>query len=129
MQVEDLGDAVKAIKHGFQKNEIERNAYRIAQESDKGERVFVGVNRLQLDEEEPSEPLRVDPAIEQQQAERLAKLRAWRCDERLDTALMAMRKAAEGEDNVLNEGGPRRRRDRRRGPQRAARDMGHLQPP
>ncbi|CAM5577636.1 methylmalonyl-CoA mutase OS=Streptomyces tendae OX=1932 GN=GUR47_16435 PE=4 SV=1 [Streptomyces tendae] len=55
-KVEDLGGAVNAIEHGFQKNEIERSAYRIAQETDAGERVVVGVNRFQLDEEEPSNP-------------------------------------------------------------------------
>ncbi|MFI1231402.1 methylmalonyl-CoA mutase family protein, partial [Streptomyces althioticus] len=100
-KVEDLGGAVNAIERGFQKNEIERSAYRIAQETDSGERVVVGVNRFQLDEEEPYEPLRVDPAIEAQQAERLAKLRAERDQEAVDTALAALKKAAEGEDNVL----------------------------
>lgn len=62
-RVEELGGAVSAIEHGFQKGEIERSAYRIAQETDSGERVVVGVNRFQLDAEEPYEPLRVDPAI------------------------------------------------------------------
>ncbi|MEU3161362.1 methylmalonyl-CoA mutase family protein, partial [Streptomyces griseoincarnatus] len=100
-KVEDLGGAVNAIERGFQKNEIERSAYRIAQETDSGERVVVGVNRFQLDEEEPYEPLRVDPAIEAQQAERLTRLRAERDQEAVDTALAALRKAAEGEDNVL----------------------------
>ncbi|MFD7702485.1 methylmalonyl-CoA mutase [Streptomyces caelestis] len=100
-KVEDLGGAVNAIEHGFQKNEIERSAYRIAQETDSGERVVVGVNRFQLDEEEPYEPLRVDPAIEAQQAERLAKLRAERDRQAVDSALAALKKAAEGEDNVL----------------------------
>ncbi|KOT36283.1 methylmalonyl-CoA mutase [Streptomyces caelestis] len=100
-KVEDLGGAVNAIEHGFQKNEIERSAYRIAQETDSGERVVVGVNRFQLDEEEPYEPLRVDPAIEAQQAERLARLRAERDQRAVDSALAALRKAAEGEDNVL----------------------------
>jgi methylmalonyl-CoA mutase N-terminal domain/subunit len=100
-KVEDLGGAVSAIEHGFQKNEIERSAYRIAQETDSGERVVVGVNRYQLDEEEPYEPLRVDPAIEAQQAERLARLRAERDQQAVDTALTALKKAAEGEDNVL----------------------------
>ncbi|MFC7904887.1 methylmalonyl-CoA mutase family protein, partial [Streptomyces griseoincarnatus] len=100
-KTEQLGGAVRAIERGFQKNEIERSAYRIAQETDSGERVVVGVNRFQLDEEEPYEPLRVDPAIEAQQAERLAKLRAERDQEAVDTALAALRKAAEGEDNVL----------------------------
>ncbi|WP_190195472.1 acyl-CoA mutase large subunit family protein, partial [Streptomyces minutiscleroticus] len=100
-RVEELGGAVAAIEHGFQKAEIERNAYRIAQETDAGERVVVGVNRFQLDEEEPYEPLRVDPAIEAQQAERLARLRAERDQQAVDTALAALKKAAAGEDNVL----------------------------
>ncbi|MFE1016134.1 methylmalonyl-CoA mutase [Streptomyces sp. NPDC058794] len=100
-KVEDLGGAVNAIEHGFQKSEIERSAYRIAQETDSGERVVVGVNRFQLDEEEPYEPLRVDPAIEAQQAQRLARLRAERDQQAVDTALAALKKAAEGEDNVL----------------------------
>ncbi|MBW8701338.1 Methylmalonyl-CoA mutase [Streptomyces sp. MBT84] len=100
-KVQDLGGAVSAIEHGFQKNEIERSAYRIAQETDAGERVVVGVNRFQLDEEEPYEPLRVDPAIEAQQAERLARLRAERDQPAVDTALADLKKAAEGTDNVL----------------------------
>jgi methylmalonyl-CoA mutase N-terminal domain/subunit len=100
-KVEDLGGAVNAIEHGFQKNEIERSAYRIALETDSAERVVVGVNRFKLDEEEPYEPLRVDPAIEAQQADRLAALRAARDQAAVDNALAALRKAAEGTDNVL----------------------------
>jgi methylmalonyl-CoA mutase N-terminal domain/subunit len=100
-KVEELGGAVEAIERGFQKNEIERNAYRIAQQTDSGERVVVGVNRFRLDEEEPYEPLRVDPAIEARQAQRLATLRAERDQPAVDTALAAMKKAAEGDDNVL----------------------------
>lgn len=100
-RVEDLGGAVAAIEHGFQKSEIERVAYRIAQETDAGERVVVGVNRFQLDTEEPYEPLRVDPAIEAQQTQRLAKLRAGRDQQAVDTALAALKQAAEGTANVL----------------------------
>ncbi|MEU6116118.1 methylmalonyl-CoA mutase family protein [Streptomyces sp. NPDC047117] len=100
-RVEDLGGAVAAIENGFQKNEIERSAYRIAQETDSGERVVVGVNRYQLDEEELYEPHRVDPAIEAQQAERLKKLRDERDQAAVDAALEDLKKAAEGTDNVL----------------------------
>jgi methylmalonyl-CoA mutase N-terminal domain/subunit len=100
-KVEELGGAVEAIERGFQKNEIERSAYRIAQQTDSGERVVVGVNRFQLDEEEPYEPLSVDPAIEARQAERLAKLRAERDQPAVDAALDALKTAAEGADNVL----------------------------
>ncbi|MFE5966462.1 methylmalonyl-CoA mutase family protein, partial [Streptomyces sp. NPDC056463] len=100
-RVEDLGGAVSAIERGFQKGEIERSAYRIAQETDSGERVVVGVNRFAVEVEEPYEPLRVDPVIEAQQAERLAGLRAERDQAAVDAALAELRKAAEGTDNVL----------------------------
>ena len=101
LKVEDMGGAVNAIERGFQKNEIERSAYRVALETDSAERVVVGVNRFRLDEEEPYEPLRVDPAIEAQQAARLAKLRAERDQGAVDEALGRLKKAAEGTDNVL----------------------------
>ena len=99
--VEDKGGAVKAIEEGFQKNEIEKSAYDVALQIDHGERVVVGVNRYQLDEEEPYEPLRVDPAIEAEQCERLAQLRKNRDQGVVDAALEKMQKAAQGSDNVL----------------------------
>ncbi|AKG44836.1 acyl-CoA mutase large subunit family protein [Streptomyces xiamenensis] len=94
-RIEERGGAVAAIEQGFQKTEIERSAYRVALETDAGERVVVGVNRFQLAEEEPYEPLRVDPAIEAQQAARLAALRAERDQPAVDGALAALRAAAE----------------------------------
>lgn len=100
-KVEELGGAVNAIEHGFQKGEIERSAYRIALEQDSGERVVVGMNRFKLDEEDPYDPLRVDPAIEAQQAARLATLRATRDQAAVDAALAALQKAAQGTENVL----------------------------
>jgi methylmalonyl-CoA mutase N-terminal domain/subunit len=100
-QVEERGGAVAAIEQGFQKSEIERSAYRIAQQIDAGERTVVGVNRFTVAEEEPYEPLRVDPAIEAEQAARLAALRAERDNEAVAKHLAALREAAAGTDNVL----------------------------
>jgi methylmalonyl-CoA mutase N-terminal domain/subunit len=100
-RVEDLGGAVAAIEQGFQKAEIERSAYQITQQIDGGERVVVGVNRFTLDEEEPYEPLRVDPTIGEQQAQRLAKLRAERSADDVARALDEVKRAASGGDNVL----------------------------
>ena len=100
-RVEEMGGAVAAIENGWQKSEIERTAYRIQQETDSGRRTVVGVNRFQLDAEEPYEPLRVDPAIEARQAERLAALRSARDGAAVGRALGALRRAAEGTQNVL----------------------------
>ncbi|MFJ1566865.1 methylmalonyl-CoA mutase [Streptomyces erythrochromogenes] len=100
-RVEEQGGAVAAIEAGFQKAEIERNAYRIARETDSGERVVVGVNRFALEREEPYEPLRVDPAIEERQCAALARLRAERDGAAVTAALGALREAAAGTANVL----------------------------
>jgi methylmalonyl-CoA mutase N-terminal domain/subunit len=100
-RVFEHGSAVDAIEAGFQKREIEASAYRVAGEIDSGERVVVGVNRFSLREEEPYEPLRVDPAIEATQAARLAALREARDDAAVAAALADLRSVAEGTDNVL----------------------------
>jgi methylmalonyl-CoA mutase N-terminal domain/subunit len=101
-QIEDMGGAVAAIERGFQKGEIERSAYAVQLQIDSGERVVVGVNRFTVDEEEHYDPLRVDPAIGDEQCARLAALRADRDQAAVDTALEAVKAAARGTDNVLH---------------------------
>jgi methylmalonyl-CoA mutase N-terminal domain/subunit len=71
-KLEDMGGAVAGIEAGFQKSEIEKSAYRIANEIDSGERTVVGVNKFTISSEEHYEPLRVDPTIEAEQREKLA---------------------------------------------------------
>ncbi|HEV7707129.1 MAG TPA: methylmalonyl-CoA mutase family protein, partial [Asanoa sp.] len=100
-RVASYGSAVDAIEAGFQKNEIETSAYRVAQEIDSGSRVVVGLNRFAIAEEEPYEPLRVDPAIEAAQAKRLGAIRAARDEAAVNRALAALKSAAAGTDNVL----------------------------
>ena len=100
-QVEEAGGAVAAIERGFQKAEIERSAYHVARQVESGERVVVGVNKFQADEEEPQRPLRVDLAIEQEQAELLAGLRSSRNGAEHKRRLDDLRRAAEGTQNVL----------------------------
>ncbi|MCX5376362.1 methylmalonyl-CoA mutase [Streptomyces sp. NBC_00091] len=101
-RIEELGGAVAAIEAGYQKEEIEANAYRIAREQEAGERIVVGVNRFALEREEPYEPLRVDPAIEARQCAALERLRAGRDGHAVAGALAELRETAAGtEDNVL----------------------------
>ena len=59
------------------------------------------MNRFTLDEEEPYEPLRVDPAIESEQRQRLERVRAERDQAEVDRTLAAVRAAAAGSDNLL----------------------------
>ncbi len=100
-QVEERGGAVAGIEQGFQKNEIERSAYTVAQEIDDGERVVIGVNRFTVDADEHYDPLRVDPALEVEQREALAALRSKRDNAAVDAALDKLKAAASGSDNAL----------------------------
>jgi methylmalonyl-CoA mutase N-terminal domain/subunit len=101
-KVADLGGAVAAIEQGFQKAEIERSAYQIAREIDSGERKVVGVNSFVTPDAERFEPLRVDPRIEQEQADRLAELRGRRDGAAVTRTLDAVKRTAAGSgENLL----------------------------
>ena len=99
--ISEMGGAVAAIERGFQKGEIERSAYQVARQIDTGERVVVGVNKF-LSEAEPGyQPLRLDPAIEEEQAKRLAQLRAGRDGDEWRRRIDELKRAAAGQENVL----------------------------
>jgi methylmalonyl-CoA mutase N-terminal domain/subunit len=100
-RVAEMGGAVAAIEQGYQKREIEQAAYQTAQEIDAGERVVVGVNKFVTPLDERYEPLRVDPAIGEEQAKRLTTLRADRTVGEVERCLDEVRRAAAGTDNVL----------------------------
>ncbi len=93
----------KAIKSGIPKMRIEDAAARTQAKIDSGAQTIVGINKYQLDKEEPLEILEVDnPAVREAQLKRLAQLKASRNEEECRKALDAITKAAEtGEGNLL----------------------------
>jgi methylmalonyl-CoA mutase, N-terminal domain len=99
--IDEMGGAVAAIERGFQKGEIELAAYRVTRQIDAGERVVVGVNKFISEAEASYQPLRVDPAIEEDQAKRLARLRAARDSDEWRRRIEELKRAAGGPDNVL----------------------------
>jgi methylmalonyl-CoA mutase N-terminal domain/subunit len=100
-RIDEMGGALAAIEQGFQKSEIERSAYEVAKQTDEGTRVVIGVNKFTVDDEEPYELLRVDPRIEQAQADRLARLREDRDQRAVTKHLDTVKTVAEGPGNVL----------------------------
>src|SRR5438067_1930165 len=99
--VDELGGAVAAIERGFVQDEIEQAAFRWQREVEAGDRVIVGVNRFTEGEEETIELYRLDPAAEQRQLERTARVRAERNADDAEQALAAVRDAARGDSNLL----------------------------
>ncbi len=90
-----------AIEKGFFQREIAASAYRYQREIDAGDRVIVGVNEYVSEEPEVIEYLRLDREAERRQRERLERLRRDRDDAKVRETLDRLRKAAEGEENLM----------------------------
>jgi methylmalonyl-CoA mutase, N-terminal domain len=100
-KIDDMGGAVRAIEKGFVQREIQDSAYRYQREIEREERVVVGLNRFQVEEEKPTNLLRVDPAVRTSQIERLQKLRSARDVSVVETVLAGLRRGAEGDENLM----------------------------
>ena len=97
-RIEQLGGVVEAIKENFFQREIADASFRFQSEVEAGERVIVGVNRYQLEDEAPPEILSIDPALEHKQIERVQALRARRDSAAVEQRLAELREAAARED-------------------------------
>jgi methylmalonyl-CoA mutase N-terminal domain/subunit len=93
-RIERLGGVVAAIKDNFFQREIAEASFRYQSEVEAEQRVVVGVNRYLLDEDEELEILKIDPALERKQIERVQALRAGRDAAAVETALTELRTAA-----------------------------------
>ncbi|HEY7400737.1 MAG TPA: methylmalonyl-CoA mutase family protein [Actinomycetota bacterium] len=100
-KIDGLGGAVAAIEGGFYQDEIADAAYRIQQGIEEGSRVVVGVNRFQDPQERSVAIQRISEEEVAGQIERLRALRASRDQPAVDGALVAVRRAAEGTENLL----------------------------
>jgi len=100
-KIDEIGGAVSAIEKGFIQREIQDSAYRYQREIEKDERVVVGVNKFQVEEESLKDLLRVDPAVRISQIERLKRLKSERDNARVSDILSQLRNAAEGKDNLM----------------------------
>src|SRR5438045_6641047 len=74
-RIERIGGVVAAIKDNFFQREIAESSFQYQSEVEAGRRVVVGVNRYELEDEPPLEILRIDPALEREQVERVRALR------------------------------------------------------
>lgn len=99
--IDSMGGAVKAIERGYVQQEIQDAAYACQMDIESGERVVVGMNKFQIKEESPKGLLRVDPIVGEQQVARLKALRSKRDNARVQTALAALKHAAETTDNLM----------------------------
>ena len=97
-RIDKLGGVIPAIKENFFQREIADASFRYQSEVEREERVIVGVNRYQLEDEQPLDILRIDPTLERKQIDRVQALRARRDSGKVEQRLADLRAAAARED-------------------------------
>jgi methylmalonyl-CoA mutase N-terminal domain/subunit len=101
-KIDALGGVLKAIDKGFFQKEIADAAYDYQKKIEQGKRVQVGVNEFVIPGEKVEiDILKVDPAVEEHQKKRLAKVRAERPQEDCKKALEGVRQAARDGANLM----------------------------
>jgi methylmalonyl-CoA mutase N-terminal domain/subunit len=97
-RIDKLGGVIPAIKENFFQREIAEASFRYQSEVESGKRVIVGVNRYIHDDEDAIPILKIDPALEAKQIERLAAVRARRDSAAVEARLSALKDAAARDD-------------------------------
>jgi methylmalonyl-CoA mutase N-terminal domain/subunit len=100
-RVEKLGGVIPAIEKGFYQREIAQAAYRYQKEIDDKKRIIVGVNEYIIDEPVDIPILKMDEEGEERQINRLNKLKKDRNNQKVDSNLKKLKKAAEGDENMM----------------------------
>lgn len=100
-EVEQSGGVVACIENGFIQRQIENSAYEYQLEIEKGERIIVGVNKFVVEEKSKTPALRVDPAVEDAQIQRVVEVKKKRNNDIVQKRLVDLEKAARGEENLM----------------------------
>jgi methylmalonyl-CoA mutase N-terminal domain/subunit len=100
-RIDELGGMVEAIRRNFPQREIAESSFQYQQELNERRRIVVGVNDFVQEGEEEPPILRIDPALERKQTERLAATKAARDGAAVEAALAELKRVAAGEGNLM----------------------------
>ncbi len=100
-KVEDLGGVVPAIEQGFIQRSIEDASYAYQKKVESKERIVVGNNEYQSQEEVKVPILRIDPEVERAQQERVKRVKENRNNAKVQEALNLLQEQARGEANLM----------------------------
>ncbi|HLV01437.1 MAG TPA: methylmalonyl-CoA mutase family protein [Acidobacteriota bacterium] len=100
-RIDAMGGMVEAIEKGFPQREIQDAAYRYQKAVEEGEKVIVGVNTCQADEDEPIELLQIGEEVRERQRSELEGLRSRRDNHEVGKTLAALRETAKSSHNLM----------------------------
>lgn len=99
--IDRMGGTLSAIESGFIQHAIQDAAYQTQKAIDAGTQVVVGVNRFTADEHVSPDLLRLDPAVEREQVDRLRQVRASRSAAAWQAAMDEVIRAARDGSNLM----------------------------
>ena len=100
-KIDVMGGSVNAIEEGFIQNEIARSAYDYQRKVESNEKIIVGVNKFQVEEEAPISILKIDDSIRALQVEKLKRLRNNRDRAKVDQLLQELNDKAVSGENLM----------------------------
>ncbi len=101
-KIEEMGGAVAAIEKGYMQSEMSAHAYEYQREIEDGARVVVGVNKFSDNKVvQTNDVLTADLSVAQRQIAKVNDMKAKRNQAEVDEALLHLRRAAEGEENLM----------------------------
>jgi len=99
-RIDEMGGMVDAVEKGYPQREIASAAYRFQRQVERNEKVMVGVNDFVMEEASRIPTLKVEEAVQRQQTEHLATVKARRDADKVQAALAAVRETARGTGNL-----------------------------
>ncbi len=100
-KIDSLGGMISAIENGFVQTEIQNAAYKFEKELESSERIVVGVNKFQNNEDQKPELLKIDMKVQEEQIKFLKKIKTERNNDEVQKSLFNLRTAAKGNDNLM----------------------------
>jgi methylmalonyl-CoA mutase N-terminal domain/subunit len=100
-KIDELGGAPAAIEKGYIQEEIMDASYTYQKEIESNERIIVGMNEFKIKESAPKGLLRVDPSVGRMQKDKLVILKEKRNSADVEVALVNLKTACEGTENVM----------------------------
>jgi len=100
-KIDAMGGMLRAIETGYVQREIQDSAYRYQLALERGDQIVVGLNKFVVEQQSAVPTLRIDPAVEQAQIERVQAVRRRRQATIANATLMALEEAARGTENLL----------------------------
>jgi len=100
-RVDEMGGAVEATRQGYFQQKLADGAYRDQVAVDSGEKVIVGVNRFQLDDETPVPVFTLNEDGINRQLDRLGRLRKERDNEAAEASLRRLAEVCATDENVM----------------------------